>query len=173
VPEELGGIHLVPTVVKVLLALMTFTYVSLCASVVGLMPTYVHLIAMAASASANADADRVEEGGVDTHGVQGGGEEGGEGAAMGHALITLFSVSAAICCLVSIPCAVRVSTAFMLRAHLALILLALFVFNLFLYLPGLTLSYVPLCAGTLLLGCGVSAIAPLTLTVVNEYGYTM
>mmetsp|Transcript_14900 Transcript_14900/g.22417 ORF Transcript_14900/g.22417 Transcript_14900/m.22417 type:complete len:592 (+) Transcript_14900:89-1864(+) len=81
---------------------------------------------------------------------------------------SLYYMCGAVGCILSVPLSVWFSTTSMMRFHLAIIGASIITL---LFMQSITL--VALDVASALMGYGLSAIIPLTLTVVNDYGLTM
>jgi hypothetical protein len=86
----------------------------------------------------------------------------------GTSVVSVYFGCAAVGCLLSVPLAVCLSTSTLLRAHLSLVVVAVLLLCL-IYSDEVAV----LCASAGLFGYALSAVIPLALTMVNDYGYTM
>lgn len=145
--EEIAeSILLVPSFVKVLLAVMAMLFYSCLQSFVGWLPSYFKL-------------EQFPKG-------------SGDWEYMGSQMVSVFFFFMFSGSVASIPCSVFVSTTRMMRVHLVLTVsggiileLAVLIWN----VPAKVL----LLFGSASLGYGISAIFPLTVSLVNDYGFTM
>jgi MFS family permease len=98
--------------------------------------------------------------------------QGAEWEGMGTQIISTFFASMAVGCIVSIPFSVWVSITKLLRFHLAMLSCG----GLMLQLAAMVSAQpikIMLLAGAAMMGYGISAVFPLAVTVVNDYGFTM
>jgi hypothetical protein len=92
---------------------------------------------------------------------------GGGDLAEGAFVASVFFFSSLVGSVASVPCSVYFSTSNLLRGHILLVLLG----SVVCLFAGTSIAV--LCLGTGVMGYGFSAIVALSLTVVNDYGYTM
>jgi hypothetical protein len=145
VDDIVESIDLVPRRARILLAVMALLFYSLMQSFVGWLPSYFKL--------------ETFPGGLDW-------------SLMGTNMVSTYFFFMFSGCVASIPCSVYLSISKLMRFHLALLLLGGAALQLAVFTrPEPIVSL--LLAAAALLGYGISAIFPLTVTLANEYGFTM
>jgi hypothetical protein len=143
--EVVDSINFVPGKSAFLLAMMTCVYNSSMTTFLGWFPTYFQLGAFS---------------------------DGTDWSQMGTQTVSTFFLFMAVGCLFSIPCSVFISTTKMLRAHIALMATGGVLLQLAVVFASVPVK-VMLLMGAAFMGFGLSAILPLTVTIANDYGFTM
>ena len=138
------SVDLVPPRAKFFLAVLSFLYCSIMTSIVGWFPTYFQLKAF----------------------------QGDQWTGMGAHIVSVYFVSMSIGCFASIPCSVWISITKLLRFHLSLIAIGGVLLQLAVLFGPVPMKSLLLC-GAGFMGYGISAIFPLAVTMVNDYGFTM